>query len=406
MSNKAIFLDRDDTIIEDPGYINSPDQVKLLPFASSAVADFRKMGYKLVVISNQSGVARGIITEQALSQIHEKLKQLLGEQNAYLDRIYYCPYHPDGIIQKYRKDSDWRKPKPGMLLAAAKEMNLNLSDSWMVGNTYQDVAAGKAAGCRTILIKQYLKMPVKKQGDPDANFEAVNLREAVNIIKRGTMPKPVVAAANVPVAVAVPPAPPAAAIPPVPTVAAVSAPAPATNPAVVSQPIVVEPEPVKPVVAQPIVAVPEPIKVEPTVVIERPVEKEIVPQPLKEEEKEQIEEPKVVEMIEEKPQRQKPVNDVELKVPTGDSSKTERLLEEIRLLMKSRNRQELYTEFSVLKLFAGFIQIVVLGCLVIALWYKMSPTEADSTVYTALGFAIVFQIMTLTLYIMHRDNIE
>ncbi|MFA6185943.1 MAG: HAD-IIIA family hydrolase [Phycisphaerae bacterium] len=388
MSNKAIFLDRDDTIIEDPGYINSPDQVKLLQFASSAVADFRKMGYKLVVISNQSGIARGIITEQALGQIHEKLKQLLAEQNAYLDRIYYCPYHPDGVIQKYRKDSDWRKPKPGMLLAAAKEMNLNLSDSWMVGNTYQDVAAGKAAGCRTILIKQSLKIPVKKQGDQDADFEAVNLREAVNIIKRETMPKPVVAAAV--------PAPTPVTAPSAPPVAVLS---PATNPVVVSQPIIVEPEPVlKPV------AVPEPIKVKQAVVVERPAEKEIVPQPLEEEEKEQMEEPKAVETIEKKPQRQKPVDNVEFKVPAGDSSKTEKLLEEIRLLMKSRNRQELYTEFSVFKLFAGFMQIVAAACVFIAIRYKMSLTPADSAVYTSLGFAIFFQIMTLTLYVMHKDK--
>ncbi|MHB0946859.1 MAG: D-glycero-alpha-D-manno-heptose-1,7-bisphosphate 7-phosphatase [Sedimentisphaerales bacterium] len=390
MSNKAIFLDRDDTIIEDPGYISSPEQVKLLQFASSAVADFRKMGYKIVVVSNQSGIARGIITEQTLGQIHEKLKQLLSEQNAYLDRIYYCPYHPDGVIGKYRKDSDWRKPKPGMLLAAAKEMNLNLSDSWMIGNTYQDVAAGRAAGCRTILIKQYLKLPVKKQGDTDPDFEAVNLREAVNIIKRDAMPKPVVAAVSIPAVVAVVPAPIPVIVPPSPPVQPVAvAPAPVPQPEPVLEPVVE----------------PEPIKIEQTVVDE-PSEKEIIQQPPEEQEEEQIEELKSVEIIEEKPQRQKSVDvdDVELKVPAGDSSKTEKLLEEIRLLMKSRNRQELYTEFSVFKLFAGFMQIVVLGCLFIALRYKMSPIEADSAVYTALGFAIVFQIMTLTLYIMHKDK--
>ena len=397
MSNKAIFLDRDDTIIEDPGYISSPEQVKLLQFASSAVADFRKMGYKIVVVSNQSGIARGIITEQTLGQIHEKLKQLLGEQNAYLDRIYYCPYHPDGVIGKYRKDSDWRKPKPGMLLAAAKEMNLNLSASWMIGNTYQDVAAGRAAGCRTILIKQYLKLPVKKQGDTDPDFEAVNLREAVNIIKRDAMPKPVVAAASIPAAVAAVPAPIPVIVPPSPPVQSIAA---ATPVEVVPAPVP-QPEPV----LEPVVE-PEPIKIQQPVVADKPIEKEIVPQPPEEQEEEQIEEPKAVEIIEEEPQRQKSVDadDVELKVSAGDSSKTEKLLEEIRLLMKSRNRQELYTEFSVFKLFAGFMQIVVLGCLFIALRYKMSPIEADSAVYTALGFAIVFQIMTLTLYIMHKDK--
>jgi hypothetical protein len=280
----------------------------------------------------------------------------------------------------------------------------------MVGNTYHDVAAGKAAGCRTILIKQYLKLPVKKQGDPDADFEAVNLREAVNIIKRQTMPKPVVVAASVPVAavvpvqaaasvvsapVVVPPSPPAA--PPVVAPASVVNPVavPPVPPTVI--PVEVVPESVKPVIE------PEPIKIKSPVVIGKPAEEEIVPQPLEEEEEEQIEEPKAAETVEEKPQ-QKTVEDVEFKVPAGDSSKTEKLLEEIRLMMKSRNRQELYTEFSILKLFAGFMQIVVLGCLFIALRYKMSPIEADSAVYTAIGFAIVFQIMTLTLYIMHRDK--
>lgn len=154
----------------------------------------------------------------------------------------------------------------------------------------------------------------------------------------------------------------------------------------------------KPVVAPPVSA-PTPAAV-PQPQVEH---KEIASMPIEPKEEKQIEEPKAVEVIEEKPQ-QKPVDDVELKVSAGDSSKTEKLLEEIRLLMKSRNRQDLYTEFSVFKLFAGFMQVVVLACLFIALRYKMSPTAADSAVYTALGFAVVFQIMTLTLYIMHRDK--
>ena len=127
MANKAVLLDRDDTLIEDPGYINHPSQVKLLDGVAESLAELRAMGYKLVVVSNQSGGARGIGTEQVLGEIHDRLKTLLAEKGAYLDAIYYCPYHPDGIVPKYRKESDLRKPGPGMILQAAQEMDLDLS---------------------------------------------------------------------------------------------------------------------------------------------------------------------------------------------------------------------------------------------------------------------------------------
>ena len=155
MSNKAIFLDRDGTLIEDPGYLSRPEQVSLLDGAAEALIELRAMGYKLVIVSNQSAVARGIVTEQDLDEIHERLRQLLTEKGAYLDQIYYCPYHPDGIVPKYRKDSDWRKPNPGMLLAAADEMNIDLSQSWSIGDSSRDVKAGLSAGCKTILISRY-----------------------------------------------------------------------------------------------------------------------------------------------------------------------------------------------------------------------------------------------------------
>jgi len=334
MNQKAIFLDRDDTIMEDSGYINSPQQVKLILGAAGALVDLRKMGYKIIVVSNQSGIARGIITEQAIAQIHERLKQILAEQNAYLDRIYYCPYHPDGVIAKFRKDSDWRKPKPGMLLAAAKEMSIDLAGSWMVGNGYRDVAAGKAAGCRTILIKSHTNMPVKQLDDPDADFEAINLKEAVNIVKREIMPKQ-----NI--------------------------------------------ETVKPVV--------EPQQPEP---VEIPAEKQKIQQS-EFQPAAAVQKTEELETTEQK--MQQPVSD-------NPGARTEQLLEDIKLLLKSRNRQELYSDFSVLKLFAGVLQIVVPFCLVIALWYRMSPTANDGAVFTALGFAIAFQLMALTLYIMHNEK--
>jgi D-glycero-D-manno-heptose 1,7-bisphosphate phosphatase len=182
MTSTAVFLDRDGTLIEDPGYLNHPDQVKLLAGAGDAIRELQQLGFKTVVVSNQSGVARGIVTEEMLEQIHTRLRSLLASQGASLDGLYYCPYHPEGIIPKYRRDSDWRKPRPGMLLAAAQEMDIDLESSWMIGNSRADIEAGRSAGCRTILLNTNRAMPVQGEGRPD--HIAVNIREAVNMIKR------------------------------------------------------------------------------------------------------------------------------------------------------------------------------------------------------------------------------
>ena len=202
MAFKAIFLDRDNTIIEDPGYINDPSQVKLLPGAVSALTDMKKMGYKLVIVSNQSGVARGIVTEEKLSQIHHRLVELLRNQGVMIDGIYYCPFHPDGVIEKYRRESELRKPSPGMLMLAAEEMDIDLSYSWMIGDSYRDVEAGKLAGCRTILINSPSNPTVKDYSDPEADSIAVNIKEAANIIKMcirdGKLPFKVVKKRKVP----------------------------------------------------------------------------------------------------------------------------------------------------------------------------------------------------------------
>ena len=183
MSNKAVFLDRDNTLIEDPGYINSPDQVKLLPGSADALIQIRNMGYKLVIVTNQSAVARGIVTEEVLDEIHQRLEKLFEHKGAYIDRIYSCPFHPDGIIGEYRRESNLRKPNPGMLLAAADDMNIDLSQSWMIGNSFHDISAGQQAGCRTILLSPPMARTVKKPQDPIPDDEAVNIKEAVNIIK-------------------------------------------------------------------------------------------------------------------------------------------------------------------------------------------------------------------------------
>ena len=184
MPNKAIFLDRDDTVIEDPGYINNPDLVKLLEGVPESLIELKALGYKLIIASNQSGVARGIVTEKVLAQIHDRLKQMLTEKGAQLDRIYYCPYHPDAVVPKYRKESDLRKPNPGMLLAAAKDMDIDLTQSWFIGNSSRDTEAGSRVGCKTILIEQPARQEQPKLGQPKPDYQAVNIKEAVNIIKK------------------------------------------------------------------------------------------------------------------------------------------------------------------------------------------------------------------------------
>ncbi len=181
MAHAAVFFDRDGTLIEDPGYLNHPDQVKLLDGVAEALKELRLLGCKTVVASNQSAVARGIVSEEMLGRIHERLKEALALKGASLDGIYYCPYHPEGVIPEYSKDSDWRKPKPGMLLAAADEMDIDLTKSWMVGDKPSDVEAGRNAGCRTILIRSGPATHDAKEEGPD--HVVVNLREAVNVIK-------------------------------------------------------------------------------------------------------------------------------------------------------------------------------------------------------------------------------
>jgi len=182
MSKAAVFFDRDGTLIRDPGHISHPDQVELLDSAAEAVKEMQLLGYKTVVVSNQPGVAKGILTEETLEQIHQRLRELVAHHGASLDAIYYCPFHPDGAVPRYRKDSDWRKPKPGMLLAAAGEMDIDLTKSWMVGDSLRDTEAGRSAGCKTILISSgHASHETTDKNKPD--HVAVNMREAVNIIK-------------------------------------------------------------------------------------------------------------------------------------------------------------------------------------------------------------------------------
>jgi D-glycero-D-manno-heptose 1,7-bisphosphate phosphatase len=315
MANNAVLLDRDDTLIEDPGYINHPSQVRLIDGVAESLIELRNMGYKLAVVSNQSGVARGIVTEQVLGEIHDRLKTLLAEKGAHLDAIYYCPYHPEGIIPKYRRESDLRKPSPGMILQAAKEMDLDLSQSWAIGNSDRDIEAGRRAGCKTIMLETLgrNKNPVPSLAKPD--YRAVNLKEAVNIIKKYHR--------------------------------------------TIEAPLPPQPQP-------------------PATTVEEP-------QPQAETEQAEQNPAPPAENIEQEP---------------TEGSRTEQLLAAILDQLKRRHREELFGEFSWLRFLAGVFQgIVPLGLLVSIVLFMRA--KQDSALM-ALGFTMVFQLMTLTFYIMQE----
>ncbi|MGF1538798.1 MAG: D-glycero-alpha-D-manno-heptose-1,7-bisphosphate 7-phosphatase [Elainellaceae cyanobacterium] len=147
---KAIFLDKDGTLIHDIPYNVDPDRITLRDGTREGLQALHQQGYQLIVITNQSGVARGYFPEEAIAPVEAKLRALLSP--IPLAGFYYCPHHPQGTVAKYAIACDCRKPKPGMLLQAAQEHSVDLARSWFIGDILNDVEAGNRAGCRTILI--------------------------------------------------------------------------------------------------------------------------------------------------------------------------------------------------------------------------------------------------------------
>ncbi len=153
---KAIFLDRDGTINKYVGFLTNIDEFELLNGVTEAIKKINASGYLAIVVTNQPVIARGEVSFDELDEIHHKMETLLGNEGAYLDAIYYCPHHPHsgyaGEVKELKIECDCRKPKPGMLMKAAKDYNIDLTQSWMIGDSENDILAGKNAGCRTVLI--------------------------------------------------------------------------------------------------------------------------------------------------------------------------------------------------------------------------------------------------------------
>lgn len=153
---KAIFLDRDGTINKYVGFLRKEEEFELIDGVAEAVIKINQSGYLAIAVTNQPVIARGEVTFDGLETIHNKMETLLGKEGAYLDGIYFCPHHPhkgyEGEVKELKIECDCRKPKPGMLLKAAEDFNIDLSESYMVGDGENDIKAGNAAGCKTVLL--------------------------------------------------------------------------------------------------------------------------------------------------------------------------------------------------------------------------------------------------------------
>lgn len=173
MSNRAVFIDRDGTMAKDVHYCSRPEDFELLPNTAKAIKSLNKHGFKVIVVTNQSGIARGYFTEETLAKIHEKMKKELAKESAWVDAIYYCPHHPDDSC-------DCRKPKPKLVLQAAKDFDIDLEHSFVVGDLQMDVELGKAVGSCTILVDTSSLQVGEGQHKPDGI--APDIIEAVRII--------------------------------------------------------------------------------------------------------------------------------------------------------------------------------------------------------------------------------
>ncbi len=150
--NKAIFIDKDGTLIQDIPYNVNPKLITLNEGVIESLKTFQNLGYFLIIITNQSGIAMGCFKSHALKKAVRRIEDLLRYNGVYIDGFLYCPHHPEGKVEKYAIECECRKPKPGLLHTAAEKFNIDLSKSWMIGDILNDIEAGNRAGCKTILI--------------------------------------------------------------------------------------------------------------------------------------------------------------------------------------------------------------------------------------------------------------
>lgn len=187
---RAVILDRDGTLLHDPGYLGDPRGVLLLPHVPESLRALAAAGFLLVVASNQSGIARGKYTPAQYREVERKVEAELAAEGVRLTATYFCPYHPDGVVPEYARDHEDRKPNPGMWHRAAADLHLDLARSYSIGDGERDVVAGKRAGTVAVLLAaERDKWPLPVGGPYDPDFTARDLREAVQwILRREGLP--------------------------------------------------------------------------------------------------------------------------------------------------------------------------------------------------------------------------
>lgn len=179
---KAVFLDKDGTVVEDVPFNTKPELMKFMPGVKEGLRDLAKAGYHLVLVTNQSGVALGRFREEDLQGVMVKMQEMFDEIDVPLAGFYYCPHHLAGCVEMYRVDCDCRKPKPGLLLKASRDLGLDLSRSWMVGDILHDIEAGKRAGARSILVDVGNETQWERSRWRIPDFEVRSFQEAAQCI--------------------------------------------------------------------------------------------------------------------------------------------------------------------------------------------------------------------------------
>ena len=181
---RAVFLDRDGTLLEEGNFVDRLDRLVFFPYSIDAVRALNRTGLAVVIVTNQSGVARGLYSEEFVRQAHRYIDERLRAAGARIDGYYYCPHHPEGSVDQYRVACDCRKPAPGQLQRAAADLDLDLTKSFVVGDRWKDVEAGEAVSARGILVRTGYGRDAESEYSPRGAVVVDNLIQAVSWILR------------------------------------------------------------------------------------------------------------------------------------------------------------------------------------------------------------------------------